>query len=100
MLFSGERFDAERALRMNLIHEMWDGEALEGRVAALAATLADNAPLTIATAKLAIDTVLADPLTRDIGMVEAAVGACYESADYREGQRAFAEKRRPVFTGQ
>jgi enoyl-CoA hydratase len=99
MLFSGERFDAERALRMNVVHEVVPTELLTERVAALTATLAENAPLTIATAKLAVETALADSHTRDIAAVEAAVRGCYESADYKEGQRAFAEKRKPVFTG-
>ncbi len=99
MLYSGERFDAARGLRMNVIHEVVPVDALDDRVAALASSLAANAPLTIAAAKLAIDTALADPLKRDIGAAEAAVRACYESADYREGQRAFAEKRKPDFKG-
>jgi hypothetical protein len=31
--------------------------------------------------------------------VKAAGAACFDSADYREGRRAFMEKRKPAFTG-
>jgi enoyl-CoA hydratase len=99
MLYSGERFDAVRALRMNVVHEVVPAGALDIRLAALASTLAHNAPLTIAAAKIAIDTALADPRERNTAAAQAMVRACYESADYIEGQRAFAEKRRPAFKG-
>ena len=38
-------------------------------------------------------------LAGDLARVEAMVEACFRSEDYREGQRAFAEKRPPSFTG-
>ena len=32
--------------------------------------------------------------------IDAAIAACFASDDYREGRRAFAEKRRPRFRGE
>jgi hypothetical protein len=39
--------------------------------------------------------VLADPAARDMAAIAAAQDACFDSADYREGRRAFMEKRQP-----
>jgi len=36
---------------------------------------------------------------RDLAAIEAGLRACMQSRDYREGMRAFLEKRRPVFEG-
>jgi enoyl-CoA hydratase/carnithine racemase len=42
---------------------------------------------------------LKDPDARDLAAGEALVKECFDSADYKEGRRAFLEKRKPVFTG-
>jgi len=43
--------------------------------------------------------VLKDAGKRDIAATERAVEVCFKSADYKEGQAAFMEKRKPKFIG-
>jgi len=65
----------------------------------MARGIAGNAPLSVAGNKLIIGQVLRDPAERDMGAVDRAVAACFDSADYTEGRTAFMEKRKPVFRG-
>ena len=100
ILFSARRFPAAEALRMGLVNQVVPVDRLHDTVHALAGGIARNAPLTIAAAKSAIRAAAQPPGERDLARVEAQVEACFRSADYLEGQRAFAEKRPPEFTGQ
>ena len=65
----------------------------------MARTIAANAPLTVRCAKLVVGEALKDADARDAAACERAVAACFASNDYREGQAAFMEKRKPRFTG-
>jgi enoyl-CoA hydratase/carnithine racemase len=65
----------------------------------LAEAITNNAPLTVAACKAAIREAGRAPDRRDLDRVAKMVEACFLSDDYREGQQAFVEKRRPHFTG-
>jgi enoyl-CoA hydratase len=100
ILFSARRFSAAEALQMGLVNQVVTGGALHETVYGLASAIAGNAPLTVAAVKAAIREASRPAQERDLARVNAMVEACFRSADYLEGQRAFAEKRPPSFTGQ
>jgi enoyl-CoA hydratase/carnithine racemase len=99
MFFTGRQFDAREAERMGLVNRVVADDQLESTVDELARTIAENAPLTVRTAKLVVGELLKDARDRDVAATERAVDACFKSADYKEGQAAFAEKRKPRFIG-
>jgi enoyl-CoA hydratase/carnithine racemase len=84
---------------MGLVNRVVPDGELESVVNDLARTIAENAPLTVKCAKLVVGEVLKDADKRDIAAAERAVEACFKSADYKEGQAAFMEKRKPRFIG-
>ena len=99
MFFTGRQFDAREAERMGLVNRVVADDALDATVEALARTIAENAPLTVKTAKQVVGEVLKDAAQRDLASIDRAVLACFNSSDYKEGQAAFMEKRKPRFTG-
>lgn len=99
MFYTGRQFDAREAEKMGLVNRVVADDQLESTVEQMARTIADNAPLTVRCAKLVVGELLKDAQDRDVAATERAVDACFRSRDYKEGQAAFAEKRKPRFIG-
>lgn len=93
---TAERFDAEQAQALGLVHEIVPRERLDSRLAELVGHLLDNGPAAMAASKELIRRVASGPV--DDAMVEDTarrIADIRATAEGREGLRAFLEKRGP-----
>ena len=97
MIFTGERIDAEEALRIGLVEKVVpQGQALD-EAKNVARAILCNAPTAIKYAKTAIDRGLNTTLTEGLLIEREALGFVCESGEQIEGAKAFLEKRKPRF---
>ena len=100
LMFTAKTIDANTALRLGFVQEVVPEDELAQRVMDIATMIADNAPLTVAAMKYNALQVVKPNVDRiDLTRCDQMVAACFASDDYKEGRRAFMEKRKPNFTG-
>jgi enoyl-CoA hydratase/carnithine racemase len=99
LMYTGMRIDSAEGLRIGLVDRVVPDAELWSATMDIANTISANAPLAIHAAKIAIAQVLTDPDKRDLDAIKQAGIACMDSEDFREGRRAFMEKRKPQFRG-
>jgi enoyl-CoA hydratase/carnithine racemase len=98
ILYSGDRYDAERAQTLGLLDEIHDDAELAA--VRFLKDISANAPLSIAGAKFMLDGLSMGPGALDLNAAQQLIDGASDSEDYREGRRAFAAKRPPRFRGE
>jgi enoyl-CoA hydratase len=99
IFFTARQFKSDEALNMGFINKVVADEDLETYIQEYAERIAGNAPLTISHIKKVTIEAVKDVADRDMDSVTEAFNKCFNSEDYKEGRRAFMEKRKPEFQG-
>ena len=99
IFMSARKFGAEEALRMGFVSKVVPVADLDKEAAAYCKLVAENAPLTVAAAKYAVQQWQKDEKDRDLARAMKMVETCFASEDHKEGRKAFMEKRTPEFKG-
>ncbi len=101
LLYTGDLISAKAALEIGLINNVVNRDDLEKSVLKKAGIISDNAPLSIAGTKKILNSLLdsksyTGEQEKDFYALRAKA---LQSEDLAEGQKAFMEKRKPVFQG-
>jgi len=97
LFLTAQRFDAERALRIGLVHEVVPEDQLDARVAALRDELATCGPHAVALAKRLIGDVPRLDAEGATALTTHAIASARTSEEGQEGLRAFLERRPAVW---
>ncbi len=95
LMLTGTRFDAARAQRAGLVHEVVPAPELDAAVRRVAAAIAVAAPTAVAATKRLIGEVTGRPPSACLDLTSQAIAAQRVSAEGQDGLRAFLEKRSP-----
>ena len=96
MIATARQLTSAEAWRLGLVNHVVSEALLDTTIRTLADQIAATAPMTYAAAKLS-SRAASDPALRPAA--QAAIDACFDSQDFREGRAAFHERRDPVFRG-
>ena len=99
IIFSGEMFDAARALAIGLINRICPPEELMEEARNLAKTIMTKGPVAVSLAKQAIEAGYDLDLEKGLLIEQTLFAQCFDTEDQKEGMAAFIDKRDPEFKG-
>jgi len=99
LLLTAQPIDAERAREIGLVNDIVEPGQLIDRALAAASAIAANAPLAVRETRRGVRELLGVPLERAYERQEELGRPLRKTEDAREAQRAFVEKRKPVWKG-
>jgi len=99
LFFTGEPIDAREAERIGLVTEVVAHDDLMKNALDLARKIASGPSIAIELTKRAAHWGMVSDLTSQLHFENYAQELCFKSSDFKEGVRAFLEKRRPSFSG-
>ena len=99
LFLTGERFDAQRARAIGLVHEVVATDALDAAVDRRIAEFRTAGPSAVAAAKLVVHRVLDNGYDESRTITTRAIARQRVSPEGQEGLRAFLERRRASFAG-
>jgi enoyl-CoA hydratase len=99
LLLTGAMIDAQEAWRIGLVNRVVPADRLIAESTGLLQTILENGPLAVRACLELVDAGLDLGLDQALELEAASFGLLSETADMREGTRAFLEKRKPRFTG-
>jgi enoyl-CoA hydratase len=99
LIFTGNHVDAHDALRVGLVNAVFPGADLMPAAQAMAKTIISKGQIAIRMSLKALNASLETPLSEGLRVEAALFGECCGTEDFKEGTKAFLEKRKPAFSG-
>lgn len=97
LFLTGERFGAQRALQIGLVHRVASADQLDAAVDETLAQLITSGPEAVAAAKTLIPRVMSASYDETLGITSAAIAKQRTLPEGQEGLRAFLERRKATF---
>lgn len=98
LILTGRRVKAEEALRIGLVNAVYPADELMAKATELAQAIAKNGPAAVRGAKRLVQLAYNGQEGSGLETELQLFGRAFGTAEQREGMRAFADKRSPVFS--